>query len=62
MMRDVCEFENGKLGALGRMQVSGWILIINQNDFLDGQFLMNTSSWTGPRGQILMNTPSWTNY
>jgi hypothetical protein len=83
MMRDVCEFENDKLGALGRMRVSGWILIINQNDFLDrsswmglhgqflmekssckrlldGQVLMDRSSWIGPHGQVLMDRSSWT--
>ena len=62
-MRDVCEFENDKLSALGRMQVSGWILIINQNDLLDGSswtrphgnVLVDSSSWTGPHGQVLMD-------
>ena len=71
-MRDFCEFENGKLGALGRMQVSGWILIINQNDFLDnGQIpwksphgkvpmeIMEKSSWKSPHGKVLMEKSSW---
>jgi len=53
-------FVNGKLGALGRMRVSGWILIINQNDLLDGQFLMDRSSRTRPQGHALMDGSSWT--